>query len=209
MLQKQIPDDFFKVVGDTTFELEVYPKFLYFAKVTDKGERLHQKAVVNQKVDPTYLKKVLSSDKLPFQELLVSRKATFEQVLRLMSTALGESSKRGRLWIEDQVISGAKLEESLEDFGISMGQVVYVEYANNSNQWPTDNSLEAKRTSTGGEEAMKTNGLYNLGNSNICQFFNVYSLLHEFSIAMPREHSLLLRVLQQREEVSQIDEPKE
>jgi hypothetical protein len=27
---------------------------------------------------------------------------------------------------------------TLEEFGISMGQVIYVEYSNNNNQWPTD-----------------------------------------------------------------------
>lgn len=56
-----------------------------------------------------------------------------------MSTQLNENSKRGRLWIEDQIISGAKLEETLEEYGISIGQVIYVEYSNNSNQWPTEN----------------------------------------------------------------------
>jgi len=27
---------------------------------------------------------------------------------------------------------------TLEDFGISVGQVVYAEYSNNANVWPTD-----------------------------------------------------------------------
>ena len=31
----------FKVVGDTTYELELYPKFIYFEKISDKGERPH------------------------------------------------------------------------------------------------------------------------------------------------------------------------
>ena len=34
---------------------------------------------------------------------------------------MNENSKRGRLWIEDQVINGAKLDETIEEFGISMG----------------------------------------------------------------------------------------
>lgn len=38
-----------------------------------------------------------------------------------MSTLLNENSKRGRVWIEDQLISGSKLEETLEEFGVSMG----------------------------------------------------------------------------------------
>ena len=31
----------FKVVGDTTYELELYPKFIYIEKISDKGERPH------------------------------------------------------------------------------------------------------------------------------------------------------------------------
>jgi hypothetical protein len=120
-----------------------------------------------------------------------------------MSATLNENPKRGRLWIEDQIISGAKLEETLEEFGISMGQVVYVEYSNNSNQWPTDNTLGKPRhlgntssTNLGGmDEAQKTNGLYNLGNSklrlrnyHVCVF--VYSLLHEFGFAVSGEYEI-------------------
>lgn len=67
------------------------------------------------------MKRVLKSDKLPFYELSISRKATFEEVLRIISLTFKENSKRGRLWIEDQAISGAKLEETLESFGISVG----------------------------------------------------------------------------------------
>lgn len=53
--------------------------------------------------------------------MLISRKKTFEEVLKEISVTFKENYKRGRLWIEDQVISGAKLELSLEEFGISMG----------------------------------------------------------------------------------------
>lgn len=38
-----------------------------------------------------------------------------------MSSVFKENHKRGRLWIEDQVISGAKLETTLEDFGMAVG----------------------------------------------------------------------------------------
>jgi hypothetical protein len=91
-----------------------------------------------------------------------------------MSAAFNENSKRGRLWIEDLVINGAKLEESLEEFGISVGQVVYVEYATSSNQWPTDNlTVKLKQSASSGDgdnkEYAKTSGLYNLGNSK-CLF---------------------------------------
>ena len=56
---------------------------------------------MNQKIDQAYVKKHLKTEKIPFYELLVSRKATFEEVLRTISTILKENSKRGRLWIED------------------------------------------------------------------------------------------------------------
>ena len=55
-----------------------------------------------------------------------------------------------------------------------MGQVIYVEYSNNSNQWPTESTAVAglgkgkyntSSTTLGSEEIQKTNGLYNLGNS--------------------------------------------
>ena len=166
--QQQIPDMFYKVIGDITYELEVYPKFLYYEKITEKGERPHQKAIINRKVDAAYIKK--NQGKLPFHELLISRKATFEEILRQMSATLGENYKRGRIWVEDQIISGAKLEETLEEYGASVGQVLYAEYANTSNQWPTDNFLAAtkKQTTSGTPDSFpKTNGLYNLGNSKL------------------------------------------
>lgn len=82
-----------------TYELEVNPKFVYFEKINEKGERPHQKAVVNQKIGVQYVKK--NQGKLPFFELQVSRKTTFEEVLRLVSAKLQENAKKGRLWIED------------------------------------------------------------------------------------------------------------
>jgi hypothetical protein len=47
------------------------------------------------------LKKVIKQDKIPFFEMLVSKKKTFEDVLKDISTNLKENFKRGRLWIED------------------------------------------------------------------------------------------------------------
>lgn len=80
------------------------------------------------------MKKVLKqSDRIPFNEMLISRKSTFDEMLKQMSALLNENSKRGRLWIEDQLIAGAKLDETLEEFGISMGQPIYIEYITLSN----------------------------------------------------------------------------
>ena len=77
MLLPPTPTLFSKASGDSLYELEVYPKFIYYERITDKGERPHRKAIVNQKVDTSYLKK-LKLDKIPFFELYISRKATFE-----------------------------------------------------------------------------------------------------------------------------------
>lgn len=125
------------------------------------------------------MKKVLKTDKIPFREMLSSRKQTFEDILKEVSAAFAENFKRGRLWVEDQVISGAKLEVTLEEYGISQGQLIYVEYANLNNQWPTDkvsagpqsgNKLNTQNTDRQGQAAKqaqihRTSGLYNLGNS--------------------------------------------
>jgi len=34
-------------VGDFAYELEIYPKWLYFEKINEKGEKPHYKAIVN------------------------------------------------------------------------------------------------------------------------------------------------------------------
>ena len=55
--------------GEFIFELEIYPSMFYLAMVTEKGEKPHNKAVVNGKVDFNYIRKVAKSDNLPFEEL--------------------------------------------------------------------------------------------------------------------------------------------
>ena len=67
--------------GEFVYELEVYPILFYLSKVNDKGEKPHHKAVINGKVDFTYLRKVAKTDSLPFEELQVTRKTTLHQVL--------------------------------------------------------------------------------------------------------------------------------
>ena len=67
--------------GEFVYELEIYPSIFYLAMVTEKGEKPHKKAVVNGKVDFSYLRKVAKTDNLPFEELQVSRKTTLHQVL--------------------------------------------------------------------------------------------------------------------------------
>lgn len=73
-------------VGQIVFELEIYPNLIYLTKVSDKGEKLYNKAVVNGKVDYNYLRRVVKTDSLPFKELQLSRKATLHQVLMIAAT---------------------------------------------------------------------------------------------------------------------------
>eukprot|EP00349_Pseudokeronopsis_sp_Brazil_P009920 CAMPEP_0202979176 /NCGR_PEP_ID=MMETSP1396-20130829/85405_1 /ASSEMBLY_ACC=CAM_ASM_000872 /TAXON_ID= /ORGANISM="Pseudokeronopsis sp., Strain Brazil" /LENGTH=181 /DNA_ID=CAMNT_0049718495 /DNA_START=1710 /DNA_END=2255 /DNA_ORIENTATION=- len=132
----------------------------------EKGERPNHKAIVNQKIDPAFIKK---NGKLPFHELQISRKTSFAELLTIISNKLKANAKRGRLWVEEEVFTAAKLDMTLEEFGISVGQVVYAEYSNGSNLWPSDKLTEekkkTKRGSTDRGEHKKTSGLYNLGNT--------------------------------------------
>ena len=69
--------DLQKKVGDTIYELEVYPKLIYISQITEKGVKEHKDAFVNRKLNQKYLKKYSSSkDSLPFQELQMSKKET-------------------------------------------------------------------------------------------------------------------------------------
>ena len=70
-----------KRVGDTIFMLEVNPNNFYLGCVTDKGEKPHSNAVINGRVDFNYVKRVLKTDTLPFEEMHVSCKTTLHQVL--------------------------------------------------------------------------------------------------------------------------------
>ena len=74
--------------------------------VNSKGEKPFQKVVTNGRVDYNYLKKVVKTDSLPFEELQVSRKTTLHQVLQIASRTFKENIKRGRLLIEEQILSG-------------------------------------------------------------------------------------------------------
>ena len=80
----------------------------------------------------------MKTDNLPFEELQVSRKTTLHQVLQIAARTFKENIKRGRLLIEDQILGGTSLFQSLEDFGLRHGQLIYAEFSNSSNEFPTD-----------------------------------------------------------------------
>jgi len=87
--------------GEFVYELEIYPLIFYLAVVSSSGEKPHQKAVVNGKVDFNYIRKVAKTDNLPFEELQVSRKTSLFQVLQIAAQTFQQNIKRGRLLIED------------------------------------------------------------------------------------------------------------
>ena len=67
--EKELQDELVHKKGELVYELEVNPSMLYLALVTDKGEKSFHKAVSNGDVDFNYLKKVVKTDDLPFEEL--------------------------------------------------------------------------------------------------------------------------------------------
>ena len=93
-----------------------------------------------------------------------------------MSSVLGVKAAKSRLWIEGDTIHGDRLNETLEEFGVSKGQVVYLETMLANNQWPVDVGRKASKASDEGPlhkresasvmtGAAKTAGLYNMGNT--------------------------------------------
>ena len=137
-VQEEFEEELQKRVGDTIYELEVNPNHFYLGLVSEKGDRPHRQAVVNGRVDINYLKRVVKTDSLPFEEMQVSRKTSMNQVLMLASQTFKKNIKRGRLLVDDQIVSGTKLFMTLEEFGLQQGQMVYAEYCNSSNEFPTD-----------------------------------------------------------------------
>jgi hypothetical protein len=99
--EQQFEEELCHKKGEFVFELEINPQLLYLAQVNDKGEKPHKKAVINGKVDFNYLRKVVHTDSLPFEELQVSRKTTLHQVLQIAAQTFGKNIKRGRLLVED------------------------------------------------------------------------------------------------------------
>jgi len=167
---KQTSHQLTKNVGFDMFELELFPRFIYFQKVGLDGLKPHEKAIQNKKVDFNYVKKTLKSDKVPFQELYVSKTVTVDQLLQQISEFYGEKKQRARLWLNQDVINATDYELSLEEFGMSDGSFVYVEFADLNNMWPSDKvSRFATKSFQNSEASLQqpqlTKGLINLGNT--------------------------------------------
>jgi hypothetical protein len=161
--------DFKKVVGDLRYELEIYPITVYYDMVDSTGKRAHQACIKDNKVDWSYVARNIKSGVIPFKELTVSKHATFESMMKTFTEVFEQPNyKKGRLLIGDQIISGLKLQQTMQDIQIRSGQLIYVEYLQPNNTWPTD-LMKAKHDQTARSDDAniygQTCGLYNLGNT--------------------------------------------
>lgn len=110
------------MVGDVMYELEIYPVCIYFQRVESDGTKPHQSCIQNNKVDFGYIKKHVPSGQLPFFEMSLTKKATLDLLLKHFAEVFHcANKKKGRLLIEDQVLSGIKLTQTLEEYGIHSG----------------------------------------------------------------------------------------
>ena len=135
------------------------------------------------------MKNYLKSDRIPFYELSMTKKATFDMVLKHLTEFFEyKNSKKGRLLIEDAIISGLKLTQTLEELDIKNGQVIYVEFLQSNNTWPTDEHRDKNipDTAPSGIGFGKTIGLYNLGNTcymnSAMQCLVNIKLFHEYYV---------------------------
>ena len=135
------------------------------------GEKPHLKCLINQKIDRNYVTKVLKSNEIPFTEISITKRATFALLLEMMTNCFAEedpsiSGVEGRLLIEEHVIEGAKLNQTLDEFGISKGQIIYVEYFDQENKrWPTDSVKRKQLQNPLSLQFGRSQGLVHLGDT--------------------------------------------
>ena len=69
----------------------------------------------------------------------MSRKTTFDTLLKHFAEVFNnQNPKKARLLIEEQVLSGLKLADTIEEFGLKDGQIIFIEFLESNNIWPTD-----------------------------------------------------------------------
>ena len=85
-----------------------------------------------------YLKKTLKQEQIPFEELELSKKTTFNQLLITAGKLFADNPKKGRLLVDEAIIFGPKQVMTLSEFGVPNGQLIYVEFLNEQNEWPSD-----------------------------------------------------------------------
>ena len=72
--------------------------------------------------------------------MCISKHATTDQILKNASEYYGQSNtKKSRLIVNDEIITGLKLQMTVEKMGVENGSVIYVEFLDLNNTWPTEN----------------------------------------------------------------------
>ena len=165
-----------KVVGPKMYQLDTRPKIIYFARVPQDGELIHQQNLKNNVIDKDFMKKHFKAGKpIPFSEFYINSSMTGEAVLKSLCEKHNKPAKKARLQTRAAVLTGPTLKGPLADIDIEHGSVVYIEFLEVNNTWPTDNRKarmtkkkdEAQDEDGEGAEAKEgqTVGIYNIGNT--------------------------------------------
>jgi hypothetical protein len=94
---------------------------------------------------------------LPFEEIGVSKYTTLGSLQQSLCEHYGHTNtKRARMLINDEIISGLKLKETLDSLKIGTGTLIYIEFMEPNNTWPTEN-YEMKRLSEESKSDSKKN----------------------------------------------------
>ena len=102
-------------------------------------------------IDQNYIQSKTNSQ-LPFFEFSITKQASFDILLRHFTEVFGQPNpKKGRLLVQEQVIGGLKLVETLDEFGLQNGQLIWVEFLQSNNTWPTDVYKAAQKAKGSGE----------------------------------------------------------
>lgn len=138
--------------------------------MTEDGDKFVIDAPLSPLPKKKKRKKSISDDLESAIELNVSRTVTFLELLEKFCASFNLQKKMSRLIIENQVIEDERLEETIETFGISRGQIIFVETRLSNGKWPTNanqsKSAESQIMSSGEHgESTRVCGLYNLGNT--------------------------------------------
>jgi hypothetical protein len=94
-----------KQTGDMIYELELFPRFIYFLKISDEGMKPYEKAIMNKRVDLNYVKKTLKMDKVPFNEVYLSKSYTVEKLIEIISNVFEEKKQKARIWLGSEVVN--------------------------------------------------------------------------------------------------------
>jgi hypothetical protein len=79
---------FKKIENNIEYELEIFPKVLYFDRILKNGEKANQKCIKNNNIDQNYLRKVLKSNTIPFYELMMTKTQKLIKLKEIMVNIL-------------------------------------------------------------------------------------------------------------------------